>query len=390
MKVPRPALAKPARGRTRRLDEALWQCVLDTARDAIISIDPKGRITLFNREAERMFGLSAKEVIGKDVTLLMPSPYRENHSGYIRHYQETGVAKAIGRIRHVEALRKNGEVFPVELSVSEAKVGRQVLYTAIMRDVSERRRAETTLRELRELAQRRERLADIGAITAQIVHDLGNPLAAISMQGQLIVRRAKRDGAQPVETVLKPAEQIVARVSALDTLIREFLDFAREQRLNLVEISMRPFLESLVELWEPLTSDRKILLSLELPVPDVMIEGDVEKLGRVLDNIVKNAMEAIDTSTGGITISVSLPNPEKVRISVADSGPGIPESIDVFRLFETTKPAGTGLGLPIARQIIQAHGGSIDYQQGERGGTVFHIDLPRSGHESKHDGVTGR
>jgi len=377
MKDPRKPSAKSRQARGQRLNDARWQCVLDTARDAIISIDPNGIISLFNREAERIFGLSAEEVVGRNVTMLMPSPYFEHHDGYLRQYQATGMAKAIGRIRHVEALRKNGEIFPIELSVSEARIDDQVLYTAIIRDVSERHSTETTLRDLQALAQQRERLADIGAITAQIVHDLGNPLAAISMQGQLIVRRARRDPSQPLETVLKPAEQIVARVTALDVLIREFLEFAREKRLNLTPIDLRAILEAQVDLWAPLASDRHITLSLEMPDDSGCVEGDAEKLGRVLDNLVKNAVEAIEHDSGSVVIRVTLPNPEKVRISIEDSGPGIPESIDVFRLFETTKVHGTGLGLPIARQIVQAHGGSIHFEDRELGGTVFHIDLPR-------------
>ena len=127
------------------LHEARWQAVLDSAQDAIISIDHHGTVTLFNRAAERVFGYRADEVLGRNVVMLMPAPYRDEHAEYVARYERTGTAHAIGRIRDVQALRKNGEVFPIELSVSEASSGDARIYTAIIRDVSERVRTEAQL-----------------------------------------------------------------------------------------------------------------------------------------------------------------------------------------------------------------------------------------------------
>jgi len=183
--------------RVLQLNELRWQAILDTARDPIICIDRAGGITLFNRAAEEIFGYAAAEVLGRNVQLLMPAPYREEHDAYLATYQSTGVPKAIGRIREVQAQRKSGEIFPIELSVSEARVGDQVIYSAIIRDMSERRAIEVELEKARRLAEQRERLADIGAITARIVHDLGNPLAGLSMQAQLIQRRVSRSPERP-------------------------------------------------------------------------------------------------------------------------------------------------------------------------------------------------
>ncbi len=180
--LPRPPRTSVGNAlQTLELNEARWQAVLATARDAIISIDRSGRITLFNQAAEGIFGYSAEEVTGQNVKMLMPALYADQHDQYLENYRTTGRPQAIGRIREVEALRKNGEVFPIELSVSEARVGRQLLYSAIIRDVTERRRAQARGAELEELSQQRERLADIGAITAKIVHDIGNPLAGLSI-----------------------------------------------------------------------------------------------------------------------------------------------------------------------------------------------------------------
>lgn len=246
-------------------------------------------------------------------------------------------------------------------------------------DITERIRAEAQLREMQKLNQQRERLADIGAITAKIVHDLGNPLAGLSMQAQLILRRARRDGAQALSTAVKPAEQILAEVRRLESLINEFRDFSREQRLELTPIELPRFLREVVGLWAPVAAARGINLSLQMPDNVPVLRGDQEKLRRVLDNLLKNAVEAIDQGPGGVRVDVETPNSGKVRISVADTGPGIPQSVEVFRLFETTKLHGSGLGLAIAKEIVLAHGGGIEFAPADPHGTVFHIELPSQG-----------
>jgi two-component system sensor kinase FixL len=363
--------------RTLELSEARWQAVLASARDAIISIDHRGRITLFNQAAEQIFGYGAGEVLGKNVKMLMPPPYAEQHDRYIETYRKTGRPQAIGRIREVEARRKNGEVFPIELSVSEARVGRQVLCSAIIRDVSERRRAQAQLVELQKAAQQRERLADIGAITAKIVHDLGNPLSGLSMQAQLILRRVERGQIGPAAAVRDPAGRIVSTVRRLEHLVREFMAFAREQRLECKDVLLPEFLQDVVGLWQPVAAARAIDLSLD--ADNIRIRADEVQLRRVFDNLLKNAIEAIERGPARVDISVGAAAEKRVRISIADTGPGFPETMEGFRLFETTKPNGTGLGLAVAKQIILAHGGDIELARLLPHGTVFHIDLPRHG-----------
>ena len=486
-----------------RVTEARWQAVLRTARDAIISIDAKGHITLFNPVAEQMFGYSAAEVLGQNVNVLMPPPYHEEHDAYLRRYQRTGDARAIGRIRSVHARRKTGQVFPIELSVSESDLGEEVLYTAIVRDMTERLATEEALRverdfaerlietaqmivlvldpsgrvvrynaymeqvsgrrladvagadwfttflperdrdriralfttalagdevrgyvnpivtadgrerqiewnsktlldgagglagllctgedvtdrlaeqiELHELqrgAQERARLADIGAITAKIVHDLGNPLAALSMQAQLILRRARRGDFQPVTPVQQPAEQILHTLRRLEGLVHEFTDFARDQRLDVRSIRPRPFLASCVELWQAFAAERDIKIELAADASLPALRGDEVMLRRVLDNLIKNAIEAIDRPPGVVVVSAAVPGPGKMRIEVADSGSGVPEGVEVFKLFETTKPDGTGIGLAVAKQIVAAHAGAIEHFPRAPRGTVFRIELP--------------
>lgn len=362
--------------RTLQLNEARWQAILDTARDAIICIDRRGIVTLFNRAAEDIFGYPATDVVGQNVKMLMPAPYREQHDGYIAHYEETGIAKAIGQIRQVQARRKNGEVFPIELSVSAARVGAEVIYSAIIRDMSDRRTIEAELETTRRRMQESERLADIGAITAKIVHDLGNPLAGLSMQAQLVLRRARRDPDQPISAVRDPAERIVAEVRRLDHLIKEFLDFTRQQRLELRALELPGFLQQIVDLWTPVAAEREIDLAVDIASGLPPVPADEEKLRRVFDNLVKNAVEAVDQGPGLVALRAVRPSRDRVRIAVHDTGPGIAQNVRLFRLFETTKTHGSGLGLSIARQIVLAHGGDIGFERLQPRGTAFYVDLP--------------
>lgn len=362
--------------RTLQLNELRWQAILDTARDAIICIDAAGNVTLFNRAAEAIFGWAADEVLGRNVRMLMPEPYRAEHDRYIAAYRASGIPKAIGRIREVTAERKNGEVFPIELSVSEARVGDDVIYSAILRDMSERHAMEAELDTARRLADQRERLADIGAITARIVHDLGNPLAGLSMQAQLIHRRVHRSPERPSRDLAAPAERIVSEVRRLDDLIKDFLDFARQQRLKLQAVNLPALLRRVVELWQPVAAARAITIALAVAADVPTLSADEDKLRRVLDNLVKNAVEAIEQGPGRIDVDARRIADDRVRIAVSDTGSGMPEHVDVFRLFETTKRNGSGLGLPIAKQIVVAHGGHLGFERRGPSGTTFHVDLP--------------
>lgn len=490
--------------RALHLQELRWQAILDTARDAIIGIDPAGRVTLFNRAAEAMFGYASAEVVGRNVTMLMPPAYAVEHDGYLSAYRDTGVAKAIGRVREVEGRRKDGRVFPIELSVSEARVADDVIYSAIIRDVTDRKRADAALaesearhravldtalwaiigideegrvlsfnaaaerlfgyaavevigenvivlmpppyrdehgeylrrylatgerriigigrevtgrrkdgttfpmhlavndtllegrhlftgvirdlthekaseereRDLLKLALQNERLADIGAVTARIAHDFGNPLAGLQMTAERILRRIARDPAAPVEGVKEAAETILATAKRLDSLIGDFKEFAREQHIQLADIDLPPFLQEVVASWEPEAASRGIALTRDVESGLRAIRADRSKLQRVLDNLVKNALEAIDRGPGLVHVAVARLNEDRIRIRVEDDGPGLPADVNVFAMFETTKPNGTGLGLPICQEIIRAHGGGIDVAARHPKGTVFHVDLP--------------
>jgi two-component system sensor kinase FixL len=368
---------------------ARTQAIVDTAVDGIITIDERGIVHSFNPAAERIFGYRAAEVIGRNISMLMPSPDRERHDGYLARYLQTGEKRIIGIGREVVGRRSDGSTFPMDLAVGESQVKSGRVFTGMVRDITARKQSEGQLLDLQKLAQQRERLADIGAITAKLAHDLGNPLAGISMQAQLILRRANRNPAQPLETVTKAAEQIVAQVARLDRLAKDLVGFAREQRLDLRRVNPARFFRDLMDFWIPMAAERRIVITLEMSEPTGVVRADEEKLRRVFDNLMKNAVEAIDGDWREIAIRVA-PREDELCISVVDSGCGIPQSVEIFRLFETTKPEGTGLGLAIAKQIVDAHGGQIHCERLQPRGTLFTVELPVRGPASYDSGGPGR
>ncbi len=360
--------------RTRAEAEMLQlAAIVASSDDAILSVTLDGVISSWNAGAERTYGYSAAEAVGRPSAMLLP----ENRRDEIKHI--------LARIRrgelvdHYETVRvrKDGTHLLVSLSVSPIKdvAGRVIGAASIARDITERERAAARLREMQKLAQQRERLADIGAITAEIIHEIGNPLAGISAQAQLILRRAGRAPAGALDAVAQPAERILGEVWRLEALIRDFQTFARAQHLRLAPVDVARFLEESLALWQPVAAARAITLRAERPDALPPLVADDEKLRRALDNLVKNAIEAIGAGPGWVTIRITLPEPDALHIAVVDSGPGIPETVRGFRLFETTKPDGTGLGLAIAQNIVVAHHGRIDFARTAEG-TVFRIELP--------------
>jgi two-component system sensor kinase FixL len=358
--------------------ETRARAVLDTTASAIVSIDAQGVVETFNQAAERLFGHTAAEMIGQNVSRLMPEPHRGQHDAYIRRYLDTGERRIIGIGREVIGLRKDGTTVPIALTVTATPLQGRPFFTAAIRDLSQEKAAEEREHRLLRQALQNERLADIGAMTARIAHDFGNPLAGLSMTAQRMLRLLARDP-PPVDRLTQAAETVLATTRHLDALVAEFKEFTREQRLNLQDIAVPAFLQEVVTVWQQEAGERGITLEIAAGDRPPTIHGDHDKLRRVLDNLVKNALEAIDRGPGVVRLTVESSERGKLVISVADSGPGIPAGTDVFALFETTKPTGTGLGLAICRQIVLAHGGGIEYAAAQPAGTVFRMELPIHG-----------
>jgi two-component system sensor kinase FixL len=345
-----------------RVAEARWRALIDAAVDGIIVIDSRGQIEVFNKAAERLFGYTKAEVVGKNVHLLMPEPDRSRHDGYIHRHLETGERRIIGIGREVKALRRDGESFPVHLSVGEFTIDGQMHFTAILHDLTRRSLLEEQLREAAAMAR-------LGEMAAVIAHEVRNPLAAVRGAIQVIGSRlpaASGDGAVVTE--------ILSRLDALNDLIQDLLVFARPPQPQLVATDLAMLLSTIGELLMRDPAFAAVRVELEGEAPTVL--ADPNLLTIVFQNLFINAAQAMQ---GKGRLRVSLSSREGWNhIEIADEGPGIAPEIrqTLFRPFHTTKARGTGLGLATARKLVDLHGGRITVACPDSGGTVVTVELP--------------
>jgi PAS domain S-box-containing protein len=342
--------------------------LIDTTQDAVVSIDRRGCIVLFNAAAERVFGYSAKEIAGRKVNDLMAEPYASEHDQYIERYEKTGEARAIGRIRTVTAKRKNGELFPIELSVTEIEVDDDVHYAAFIRDISEKARFQAQLVE-------NERLVAIGTTAAKIGHELANPLNGMSLTIQLLEQRLRKQSNLLDTQITSTVNRLHTEVSRLSTLLEQFRSLSRREKFDFQRTTLAALVGEAIEIEMPRYAELGIQVECSFPSNLPTITVDIDKMKRVIFNLTKNAAEAM---AGGGRISIKGSASENsIVLEISDTGTGIPAGIDIFEPFFTTKPEGTGIGLSIVQQIVSAHGGSITYRSEHGKGTTFVISLPQ-------------
>ena len=345
-----------------RLSDARWRAVIDAAVDGIIVIDARGGIEVFNHAAERMFGYREADVIGKNVSVLMPDPDRSRHDGYLDRYLNTGERKIIGIGRSVTAMRSDGTHFPVHLSVGEMEVDGEKHFTGILHDLSRRTELEEKLREATALAR-------LGEMAAVIAHEVKNPLAAVRGAVQVIGSRLPQSTSDAA--IVK---EIIARLDALNDLIQDLLVFARPPAPRSAALDLNRLVDSVVTLLKSDPANATLAITVVGKVPSV--HGDANLLTIALQNLLINAAHAVQ---GRGTVRVTLAAADGWHhIEIADDGPGIPPEIraNLFRPFKTTKARGTGLGMATAKRLTELHHGRIDVVCPERGGTVITVHLP--------------
>jgi two-component system sensor kinase FixL len=348
-----------------RASEARWRSVIDSAVDGIVVIDAYGRVEAFNPAAERLFGYAEHEVIGRNVNILMPAPYHEEHDTYLARHLATGVQKIIGTGREVMGLRRDGRTFPLHLSVGKMMVGGEHKFTGILHDLSARVQIEEQLREQTSLAR-------LGEMAAVVAHEVKNPLAGVRGAIQVIGNRLPKDSKDAA--IVK---EIVSRIDGLNGLMQDLLLFARPPvpKPDLVDVT------TVVTTTADLIADdpalKGVQVRLEGATPRIMADAELLKI--VFVNLLINAAHAMH---GRGTIRVTLTaSADTCRIDVADEGPGIPSEIleKIFVPFFTTKSRGSGLGLPTAKRLVEAHGGNIQIACPAGGGTIVTVQLPGVG-----------
>jgi two-component system sensor kinase FixL len=297
----------------------------------------------------------------------MDQPYAREHDEYVDRYERTEEARAIGRIRIVSGRRKNGETFPMELSVARVDLKDGVRYVALIRDVSERVQLEAGLLHA-------ERLATLGAAAATLAHEIGNPLNGISLNLTLLGRRLKSSGVTEDEAVSSLLSTVNTDIERLSHLLAEVRGYSRHLRLELRHTRVAHLVEDVLRL-QVLGGHIQVERSFQAKLPEIL--ADADKLKQVFLNLFKNAVEAMPE--GGVLTIRGEPREREVVVQVIDTGSGIAQGVDPFQPFKTTKPNGTGLGLSIVREIVSAHGGTLTYASQAGRGTTFNLTLPIDG-----------
>jgi two-component system sensor kinase FixL len=358
-----------------RRREALLGSILDTVPDALIVIDDKARIQTFSAAAERLFGFSAAEVLDRNVGMLMPSPYREEHDSYLARYLTTGERRIIGIGRIVVGIRKDGTTFPMELTVGTVNLPGENLFTGFIRDLTERQDRERRLHELQAELIHVSRLNDLGQMVSALAHEVNQPLAAMSnyINGarRLFAAGNQSAGEQAIERVAEQSERARQIIRRLRDLVKKT---ESEQRLESVPVTIEEASAlALVGVGQG--------LKLNIHVAEDATEAVIDKIQiqQVLINLMRNAVEAMATMARRELRISAVRVGDMVEIRIADSGPGLPETVRprLFQPFVTTKPDGMGVGLSVCRTIVEAHGGTLDGGDADGGGTVFRFTVPR-------------
>ncbi|MGD9162957.1 MAG: PAS domain S-box protein [Desulfobacteraceae bacterium] len=344
--------------------EKRFKAILDTATDAIISIDENHRIILFNNAAQRIFGYSGQEVIGKDLDIIIPPGYGP-YQFYLDRLLESQKSDILGKTISLNAMRKNGEVFPIDFSISLLNMGGKITFTAIIRDVTHQRQME------RKMLQS-ERLAAVGQAVGHVAHEIKNPLMIIG--GFTSQIRSILESEKDINKI----DMVLDEVARLERLIANLGDFTKEYKLVMRPAGLNSVIGDVLNIMAGIYDEGRYHFKKYLSGDINEINCDPDKLKQVFINIISNGTEAMP-SGGAVTIKTQKIE-GGVEISISDEGRGMTneELNEIFEPFYTTREKGTGLGLAISYKIVQAHNGDIWAVSEPGKGTTFIIQIPES------------
>ncbi|KAF0098281.1 MAG: two-component system LuxR family sensor kinase FixL [Rhodospirillaceae bacterium] len=369
--------------------EARLRSILQTVPDAMVIIDEQGRIESLSTTAERLFGYEADEACGRNVSLLMPSPYREQHDAYIGRYLETGERRIIGIGRIVVGQRKDGTTFPMHLTVGELRTGDRHHFTGFIRDLTDQQITEDRLKELQSEVTHMSRFTALGEMASTLAHEINQPLTAISnyLKGsRRLLERMEGENVEMLRDAVAKAADQALRAGQIIRRLREFV--ARGESERRIE-SLPKLIEDASTLALVGAREHGILVTFRLDPAADLVLADRIQIQQVLVNLMRNAIEVM--SEGGavrrLDIATSAGPDEQVEVTVADTGAGLAPEVakQLFQPFVTTKRKGMGLGLSICRTIVEAHGGKIWVDSPPGGGTIFHFTLRAAADDRETD-----
>ncbi len=338
--------------------------VINSATDALVTIDENHVIVGFNQEAERMFGYSREEALGQDLQLIVPPPFKEVHGNFVRRYLATREAHVLGRQRRLSALRRDGQEFTLSIAFSVAEILGRLYFTAIMRDVTEYKAMEDRVLQA-------ERLAAVGNTVAHIAHEIKNPLLIIGGFARQLLKAPGLD-----DEARRKLSTIAGEVTHLEEMVAEMRDFVRRPPAQKSLGQINAVIDEALAHFQDAFKEHNIRVRRVEETALRPLFFDPKQLQQVMVNLLKNAQEAMPRG-GEITV-ITRVRGENLEIVVADSGEGMSSEAlaNLFQPYFTTKEKGTGLGLAICQGIIQEHGGRISADSRPGRGAAFTIQLP--------------
>ena len=366
-----------------RDSESHLRSILATVPDAMVVIDETGHILSFSAAAERMFGYNEEEVLGENVSMLMPSPDRERHDSYLENYRGTGERKIIGIGRVTTARHRDGYTFPIELSVGEAWLDEKRIFTGFIHDITQRQKVERRLQDLQSELAHVGRVSEMASFASSLAHELNQPLTAIANYCEaardLLDNGSDRETLDTVQEALDEASKESVRAGQIVRRLRNFISRGEtEQRVE----SLGRLITEANALALVGSREHGIEVQVQLDPDADLVFVDRIQVQQVLTNLIRNAIDAmIDSSQKSLIIRTAAEPQDYVTVTVEDTGPGISESVaaELFQPFVTSKAAGMGIGLSICRTIVESHGGRIWFEERPGGGTAFHFTLPSAG-----------
>jgi len=358
--------------------EAHLESILATVPDAMIVIDDVGAVVSFSRTAERLFGYAESEIVGQNVKLLMPSPYRAEHDSYLARYKATGERRIIGSGRVVVGQRKDGATFPMELSVGEMQANGHRHFTGFVRDLTERQATEKRVQELQAELLHFSRVTALGQMGSTLAHEINQPLSAISNY----LRGARRilEGHPHPASVRDALEKAADQALRAGEVVRRMRDFVQNREPERKPENLSTLIEEASALALIGAKERGIVLQFRLMAGSEKVFVDRVQIQQVLLNLIRNAIDSMETAGGDKVLTISVtPSPQgELVVKVTDTGAGIAPDVlpKLFEPFVTTKVTGMGVGLSICRTIIEAHGGRLWAESAAGQGASFLFTLP--------------
>jgi two-component system sensor kinase FixL len=360
--------------------EAHLRSILATVPDAMVVIDEQGTILSFSAAAERMFGYAEADVLGENVRILMPSPDRERHDQYLINYLTTGKRKIIGVGRVTTALHRDGNTFPIELSVGEAYLGERRIFTGFIRDLTERQKTLLRLQDLQSELAHVGRVSEMGTLASSLAHELNQPLTAVASYCEsardLLEQEPGGGTLDMVKEALHEAAQQAIRAGQIVRRLRDFMSTGETERH--IE-SLQRLINEANALALVGSREHGIDVQLQLDPKADKVLVDRIQIQQVLVNLIRNAIDAMmDAEARSLTLRTARDGQGLVEVTIEDTGSGISDAnaAQLFQPFVTSKKNGMGIGLSICRTIIEAHGGRIWFDVGNSGGTAFHFTVP--------------